>query len=473
VYSLKQELRHRFVFSLRAALPVVFLVALLVVVILERRSFVYNIIILFLGLFASIYFIYYMLFSNIRQKIIDETTKAFDNHYFLQLLGRFKGDMAVLISIDNIKQINERYGINNRDQILTQFARLIDRFFYESCHKEVPIGRGGEGDFFVILPKGCNAQEVLNKFLKRYDHLFINDIEIKVVGTVEQIEQRDPKRVVDRLYEKLYYSQERYRYPSKIHEREQIEQIVAQSIEKERLTLLFQPVLSLESGKYEMADTIVKLVDEKERLIHPSTYIPIINRMGLENRFDLILSKKLLHTIASQDLPTIRLAFHISPYSLRNRRFTYHFFELFEQSDIPKERFIIKLFEPSFSSRETKRSKNIISLYRDAGFLVGFDNFGACNAAMEYIKEIDADYLFFDKIFTKKLNDSRYYLLLYSWISFASEFGMKSVIKFVDDKQRAKQFAAMGAHYAMGYGIARPMMADELKRFIKEHNAIR
>lgn len=476
MYSLKQDRKKKVLFALRTTVPVIFLTVLLAAVIfLEQRPFIYNVGIMILGIFASVYYIYYMFFSDVREKIVDEITGAFNRRHIFDLFAKFKDAYAVLISIDNIKDINERYGIENGDRILKKFAALIDLFFKERFGVEVPIGRLKSGDFLVILKAPEDeVKKAIEEFLALYDNAFLDNIEIKLFATFTQIDQ-DPKRVVDHLYEELYYCKGRCKSRQKVVQKNQkdgtaFESMVRQSVAEGRLSLLFQPSFNLKKGRYDMAEIIVKLIDEEGHIIHPSQYIPIINRLGLENDFDIALVQKIIGTIKEYELPKeIYYSFNLSPYSVRNRLFSERFFSLFEECSVPRECFVIELFENSIY-KDVRYYASILERYRKEGFLLAFDNFGSCNASIEYIKTIEVDFVHFDKFFTKNIENPRYYHLLRSWVEAFGALNIKSVIKFIDETKKIDIFKSLGVDYIQGYAIVKPMDAAEFKRFFKEVN---
>jgi len=473
VYSVKEDIKQKIFLTLRTTLPVVVLMVLLAfVAFMENRSLLFNIFIFVMGIFASIYFIFYMFFSNVREKVIDDITLAFNRKYFLNFLKKQKGKLLVLISIDNIQEINERYGIENGDKILKEFAKIIDRFFFEKLGKEVPIGRLKGGEFLVLLDGDEDRlKPVLDEFLKRYDNTFIDNIEIKISYAISKIDSDNVKAIIDRLYEELYYCKEECkenRLSKKKRENGDFDTVIREIIEKEKINLLFQPTLNVKSGKFDLVEIIVKLVDGDGSLIHPSQYIPVINRLGLENEFDLVVAKKLIKTILEYKLPlNIFYTFNISPYSIRNRNFYQSFLEIFKQSNVDKSRFVIELFENKIY-KDIKFYKKILQRYKSEGFKLAFDNFGACNASIEYIKEIDVDFVHFDKFFTKNIDNMKYRLLLISWVGLFKKLGIKSVIKFIDDEQKKELFISLGVDYIQGFAIARPMERDEFKEFIKD-----
>ncbi|NPA56976.1 MAG: GGDEF domain-containing protein [Epsilonproteobacteria bacterium] len=479
MYSLKQDTRNKFFFTLRTTVPIVLLIILLAAVIfLEDRPFIYNLIILLLGLLASVYYLYYMFFSKVREKVVDEISGAFTRKYFLDMLPNFKGNYLILISIDNIKEINERYGIENGDRILRKFAALIDLFFEEHLGKEVPIGRFKGGDFLIAVEGDEEkVKELVEEFLKLYDNSFIDNIEVKLFATYGKLEEEEEvKRIIDHLYEELYYCKGRCKRDSK---RESIarekkrnatefERTIADIIKNEKISIHFQPALNVRNGRYDLAEVIVKLLDDDGNIIHPSQFVPVVNRLGLENDFDLALARKILDTIKRHNLPKdIFYSFNISPYSVRNRLFSQRFFALFEECDIPTSSFVIELYENSIY-KDLRFYRSILQQYRKRGFKLAFDNFGSCNASIEYIKVIEVDFIHFDKFFTKHSDDRRYFFLLQAWINAFKHLDIKSVIKFVDDDHKKEEFIKLGVDYLQGYAIAHPMDATNFKRFVEE-----
>ena len=478
MYSLQLDRERKFTLALRTALPVVILMILLVVVTLqEQRSVVYNTAILLAGLFISVYFIFFMLFTSTKEKILDDITDTFNRKFFFSFLAKHidpaKSYLA-LISIDNIKEINERYGIENGDKILKKFATILDSYF-STLFKPVPIGRVKGGDFLLLLNgKEEQIKEAIKQFLQTYDNYFIDNIELKLFATYEFVNHTEIKKVVDHLYEELYFCKGKCEFDKKSaplykkpHNINAFEALIRDLIAQKRLFIFYQPTYNLKEQSFDYVEISVKLIDSDGNFIHPTQFIPLVNRLGLENSFDLALLEKMLEEIEEFALPPLYYSLNISPFSIRNKRFSQKFWSIIKNFSLPAERVVIELFENSVY-KDLNYYKAILQNYRNRGLQIAFDNFGACNASLEYIKSIEVDFIHFDKLFTRKIDDMRYKILLEHWLEVVHKLHIKSVIKFLDNTALVQRFSSMDIDYLQGFAIAKPMEAKKLKTFLGE-----
>ncbi len=473
--------------ALRVAMPIVFLMALLVTDVLwEHKPIEYTFFILLLGLIASIIFIFFMIFESLKEKILDDISLTFNRKYFLEFLQKLPKKSKrylVLVTIDNIKEINERYGIENGDKILRKFAFLLDQYFSKK-YKKVPIGRIKSGDFLFVIENGDKNEikKDIDTFLSLYDNSFIDNIEIKLFAAFLPFDKKeDSKTLINYLYEDIYFCKgkcKREDLRTKIAKKrriatDQFEKKLLTLLEKGNISIRYQPAFNVAKRRFDMVEVIVKMFDEDGTLIHPSRFIPAINRLGYENRFDLLLTEALLSDIKEKELPTsILYSVNLSPYSIRNRQFTHSFSEIFKKYSLGKEHFVIELYENSVY-KDIAFYEKILESYKREGFLLAFDHFGGYNASIEYIKEIPVDFIHFDRFITKKIENRRIGILVQTWIEALKRLHIKTVAKFIDDEKTAKIFEDLGVDYIQGYAISKPMDSENLKQFLGERDEIR
>ncbi|WP_281951754.1 bifunctional diguanylate cyclase/phosphodiesterase [Nitrosophilus kaiyonis] len=479
--SLDIERSNKFKLALRIGFPILLLISLILFIIFSEGGLTLtNFTILILTVFIIIYFIFFMIYEGLSQNILDPISKAFNREAIVKILQKNlnKNDpySIILISVDNLSDINERYGVENGDKVLEKIAFIIDDFFKKKYKKNIPIGHYKGGEFLIgISDKEENLKKLIDEFIKKYDKTKINDIEVKLFAAIsDKSYSKDIKKIIEYLYE--LYSNYLYRPVSKrVYiakkkniEANEFEKFIIETIENKNISIRFQPALNLKTKKYDLVEIIVKLIDNNGSIIHPSQFIPVVNRLGFEKKFDLLLIEKILETIEKKSLPlNIFYSFNVSPFSIRDRNFSNRVFDIFSKTNIPKDIIVLELFENRLY-KDIRYYKHVIDLYKKEGFKIAFDNFGSLNASIEYIKEIKADFIHFDKYFTKMIDNEIYFNLLKYWIEFFESINTKTVVKFIDNKDYIKLFESLGADYIEGYAVAKPMDADELFTFLEE-----
>ena len=155
-----KEREYRFKLALRMGLPLfALLLALLSNTFISNYenlpiSFYYETVLL---LAFSIYFIFFLIYNGFDVKITDTVSKTFTREYLYKYLEKEirkeKDYTLVLISIDNLYDINTIYGIKNGDKVLYEVAKWIDNYFKNQNIKDIPLGHI-QGRDFVIGLKG-------------------------------------------------------------------------------------------------------------------------------------------------------------------------------------------------------------------------------------------------------------------------------------------------------------------------------
>jgi len=153
-----KEREYRFKLALRMGLPIFALVlALITHTFISNQenlntSFYIEAVLL---LAVSIYFIFYLIYNGFRVKITDHVTKTFSREYLYDYLKKEikkeKEYTLILVSIDNLSDINSMYGIKNGDKTLEVVAAWIGTYLENEKIINFPLGHLKGGDFVVGL----------------------------------------------------------------------------------------------------------------------------------------------------------------------------------------------------------------------------------------------------------------------------------------------------------------------------------
>ena len=207
-YTEEKEREHRFALALRMGLPIFFLSSVTLFALLTRNyTTLSSLILLSIALLGiMVYFIFYLIYQSTHENITDTITHTFTQEYFFRLFTKAlskKTQTLILITVENLSSINERYGVKNGDSVLQNIVIKLDQFFREKKLDKLPVCRYKGGDFLLFLPgEKDHYLPLLELFLSKYQNHVDNEIEIRIEAVMlDSRLSENVELLVSRLYE--------------------------------------------------------------------------------------------------------------------------------------------------------------------------------------------------------------------------------------------------------------------------------
>ncbi|QOP40212.1 GGDEF domain-containing protein [Sulfurimonas marina] len=400
----------------------------------------------------SIYFIFYLIYNGFNVKITDDITGTFAREYLYKYLEAQikskKNYTLILISIDNLNDINNLYGIKNGDKVLHEVAEWIAAYLRSEGIEGYPIGHLKGGDFIIGLDGSKeDFSTLLDLMCLKASELKVGDIEVKISGAISDTNY---SKKLDYLIENLLGIQESIR-GSKEHSKDEnidpneLELSVIQAITNCDLIISSQDVIGKDES---FKEYFVKLKGLNQKPVFPKTYIKIINKLGLGVEFDLRVFEHLVSVYNQEE----KIAINIFPTSLRNENFLTKVKEIMRDKKNLKVIFV--LYEMEYYSH-TSRYNAIIESLKEYNISIGIDRIGSIHTSFLYLRELDIDYIRFDTYYSRldKLEKNRN--IIDGFNAMAHEHGVKSWIKNIEEKD--------------GYNLAKELNIDFIQgRYLSE-----
>jgi EAL domain-containing protein (putative c-di-GMP-specific phosphodiesterase class I)/GGDEF domain-containing protein len=430
-YTEEKERSHRFALALRMGLPIFFLSSVtLFALFTQTYTTLTSLVILSIALLGiMIYFIFYLIYQSSQENITDTVTHTFTPEYFFRLFEKSiakKTQTLVLISVENLWSINERYGIKNGDKALQSTVMKIDAFFRDKKIEKLPVGRYKGSDFLVFLP-GEKEQNLpfIELFLSKYQNHINDEIEIRLEAVmIDSRSGNDVELLVSRLYE--LHNDRVSSEKEDVYSINELENEINEALDEQRFSIGFWPVYGDEDPVF---DTTVKLIDSEGRFIHQSRYIPVLNRLNKMRR----LESEVLEKIGALcDERNRNFVVTISSVTLRNPHFFEHALTLFER--YPHARYKITLiFEEKEYCHQLERFAHQIAHYRKAGYKIALDRLGGYHTTLLYLKELEVDLVRFDPLYTRHIKEAGYQNIIQGLNLSAHLCGAKTWMSMIED----------------------------------------
>ena len=458
LYSESKERENRFITSLKIGFPFLVLTLLLFYIFKISSNDIEDFTLFLLLIPTYVYYIFYLIYSGFKSTVVDPITKAFTRKEILDRIVKIKNkkyeSTVVLIKIDNIIDINERYGITNADEILKIFCERLDKFLKNCNFKNISIGRYGGGNFlFILKGREKELKHIITIFKKELKNIGINNIEIKIdFSLINSNYDENINNIVKKLFSLFDTSEERLNIkPS------EFESIIYNAIDNEKFIFKYQ---SLQSDNNEILEVLTKIYSKSEGILSHSQIKKVVNHLGLEMKFDKKVVSILLEELKDLDFTNRLVSIKLSPVTLRNTEFRQFLTEIFYKSPLKAENFILE-FSERRAYEDIHRFKEILDQYKKSGFKIALDNFGGQNCSLAYIKILPIDIVNFDIEFTKNISDEKYKKIISAYLKLLHSLHVEAVIKFVDKKHIYESAQELGFDYIQGFFISKPKNLKE------------
>jgi len=466
LYSESKERGNRFLIALKMAFPFLVLIVYLIYTFNKNRD---NISIILLTILIPIYtyYIFYLIYNGFKSTLIDRVTKTFNRKEILNLIQKEilkkQDSIIVLLNIENIYDINERYGANNADNLLKEFAKRVNTFLENYNFKNIPIGRYSGGSFLLIIEhKKKELKHLLTMFAKELKNIGINDIEVKVdFSLIESNYDNRVENILKMLFDLMDEERENGFEIQNIKPNE-FENIIYDAIKNEKILLKYQPNLNLKSKDIEIYEVLVKIYSKNYGLLSKKQAQKAINFGGFEKIFDKKIFDYLLKELKYTQKKDRYFSINVSAVSLRDNGFRLYLRDIFHKNSLKIENIILEINEKK-SYKDMKRFSEILTQYKKAGFKIALDNFGGDNCSMEYLKNLPIDIVKFDIQYTKYFNNPKYRETLKNLLKLCEDLDVKTVIKFIDKQKLYEEIIELNPTYVQGFYISKPKSIKQLE----------
>jgi len=465
LYSEIKERESRFITALKIAFPFLLLIGIFFhsFKIFPHTSI--NFILLILLIPIYVYYTVYLIYHGFQTSLIDPITKTFTRAEIIRKIKKIKdreNTTIILLHLNNLSDINERYGITNGDLILFQFIQKLEFFLREHHFKKVVIGRySGDSFLFYIKHSNKELRHLISIFTKSVQNVGISNIEIKVdFSLLSAAYDSDTKNLIERLL-MLIEEQKKSENMMPNIKLNQFQMIIDEAIKHHQLFFKYQPSLALKSDHITMLEILTRMESQTYGSLSKQQIQRIVNHTGHEKAFD----EKVFELLVEEILPLIEkevlFSIEVSPVTLRNLSFKHYLVTLFEQKKIAPSRFILEFTEKR-SYENMHRFREIIESYQEAGFKIALGNFGGNNCGFEYLKHLPIDLIKFDIEFTKKIDDPKYQQFLLHYVELIKTLHIQSMVKFVDKEAHFQKMKEIKPDYIQGFCISKPKSIEHI-----------
>ncbi len=242
-----------------------------------------------------------------------------------------------------------------------------------------------------------------------------------------------------------------------------LEAELRQAVLEQKLTVEFQPVLDLATGRFAGAEALARWVHPEMGRIGPDVFIPLAEDAGIVPAIDELVMRRALDCREEWARHGWDgwVSVNLSAESFGNPDIVGTLGRILAEAGTSARTLVIELTE-SRAMRNPEASAAMLANMKEAGVGVALDDFGMGYSSLAYLKIFPVDHLKLDRMFVQGIGiDVRDEHLLEAIIELAHRRGVTIVAEGVETPAQLRWLREHGCEYAQGYllGCGMPSQA--------------
>ncbi|MGO9910843.1 MAG: putative bifunctional diguanylate cyclase/phosphodiesterase [Acidimicrobiales bacterium] len=393
---------------------------------------------------------------------------------------RYGRSVAVVFGdLDRFQLVNDTLGHRAGDLLLIQVAQRLQ----QATRAADTISRFGGDEFVIIcedLDPSARPEDLGGRMTSLFQHPFrIDDqqlyatiscgVVIAGLDDTPEICLRDADAAVvlakRRGRNRVEVFNQQLRHVAT--RRFDLESSLQQAIERDELSVAYQPIMDLGSGRPIAVEALLRWNQAGGHEVSPTEFIPVAEESDLILRLgDFALTSALTDLVRWRqrfpDLSKLTVAVNLSSRQLTSR-LVLGCEALLAQHGLEGAALTVEVTERGVMV-DVAESIRVLEQLAEQGIKVAIDDFGTGQSSLEYLRRLPANLLKIDRSFITGLGsgpeDSA---IVRAIIDLATALGMDMCAEGVETEAQVSELARLGCHLGQGYFWKRPMASASVE----------
>ncbi|HEY2320594.1 MAG TPA: EAL domain-containing protein [Solirubrobacteraceae bacterium] len=391
---------------------------------------------------------------------------------------------AVLaLDLDRFKLVNESLGHRTGDELLAAAAPRLK----QAVRSSDTVARFGGDEFGILLEDISGEQDaiemaervagVFNRpfVLDGDEHFVTTSIGIALAEGGERAEDllRDADAAMHRAKERgraryeLFDEALRGRALSRLR----VENDLRRALERDELTLYYQPLVSLQDRAMVSVEALVRWNHPVRGRISPADFIPVAEENGLIEPIGRWVLERACRQAAAwyrqrPDSAPLTMSVNLSAAQVANRGLPGTVAEALRGSGLDPSCLALELTESMLVGDHEELSETLTAL-KALGVRLVLDDFGTGYSSLSYLTRLPLDALKVDRSFVDGLGtEPRDTAVTEAIVAMSRALSLRVVGEGAETERQVAELARLGCDFVQGFHFSEPVPAEEITRML-------
>ncbi len=388
----------------------------------------------------------------------------------------------LFIDLDHFKAVNDEYGHEAGDKLLSEVAKRINRRIRvsDTCARI-------SGDEFVVIlshqksvekASHC-ANKIANSLIATLSepfvfHDFTAHISASIGVSVYPTDGQSRESLVRYADNAMYHAKSLGKnnvqfYSQELNQRSiaqrESERALREAIAADQFVLHYLPIWNMKDQRLLGVEVLTRWQHPQKGFVYPDNFIPLAESCNGIDKLDLLVVQKALAQYQAWHHAGIeigKVCVNISANSLKKR----HFFEqlkgLLQNFTLPAHAIELEITETALLEN-VHYAQSIFKTLKSIGVSVALDDFGTGYSSLLYLKKFEFDTLKIDRSFVSELTENRVStLLLKNILQIGRDLDLQVIAEGVETKVQQNALIDLGFEIGQGFLLTPPVDANTL-----------
>lgn len=385
---------------------------------------------------------------------------------------------VLLLDLDKFKDVNDTYGHAAGDGVLVEFGARVRPLLRQTD----VLARLGGDEFAVLLPavrSHLDATRLAQAIVDATNRPFVVDgIDMRIgvtvgiaIGPSDGTDSATLLRAADTaLYRAKNEGRNRFNlYEHRMNEQERMRKLVDDelrgAIERDELTLVYQPQVHADSGRIASVEALVRWRHPVHGMISPSMFISAAEERGLIVPLGEWVMRRAMRDAARW--PKLRVGVNVSAVQFRQKDFVRSVARVLKESAVQSSQLELELTEGVLVEDADQAQAAMMEL-RSLGVKLALDDFGTGYSSLIYLRRFAFDKIKIDKSFLDQMEATgESAILVHSVVHLGRALGLEVTAEGVETEEQRRFLQAVGCHLLQGYLFSKPVAAEQLDELLQ------
>lgn len=394
---------------------------------------------------------------------------------------------VVFLDVDAFKHVNDALGHGTGDRLLIELGRRL----CTAVRPDDTVARFG-GDEFVILCTGVTIAEMeglagrIGTIMDERFDVGGHEVEAHAsLGITVSVPESSVQSVLSEADAAMFRAKDLGRNRAAVFDETlraraaeflDGEKALRLAIARQELVAYYQPIIDLATGRPIGVEALVRWVREDGVVVVPDEFIPLAEATGLIVRLGELVLVESAETVAAWNAAgaadgALWVSVNLSARQLAEPTLVDTVRHALETSGLDAGQLHLEVTE-TVVMNDVRESIVRLDEIRALGVRLSIDDFGTGYSSLAYLKQLPVDTLKIDHSFVDGVvDDPDDRTIVEAVVSLGRALGLTCLAEGVETRSQLDALVRMGCQLGQGYLWARPMPADEARRWMEERSS--